>query len=230
MQKIARNHGRWSGGLEMARLIRLRERMVEVCRRLQELGLVTATDGNVSCRAGDGLLVTPSGTVKGALRPKDLLCVDLDGRVLGGSGKPSSELKMHLLVYRRRSDVNAVVHAHPPILTAMTLAGQPFLSEALPEVWLTLGRVPTAPYATPSTEEVPTAIEPFVADHQALLLERHGSLTFGGDLRQAYLRTEKLEQAARTLFIARQLSGAPVAGLSAECLAALAAAFAPRTG
>jgi len=204
-------------------LLRLREQMVAVCRRLQQLGLVTATDGNVSCRAGDALLVTPSGSVKGALRPKDLLLVDLEGRLLEGHGRPSSELKMHLLVYRRRPDVNAVVHAHPPVATALTLAGLAFTAEALPEVWLTLGPVPTAPYATPSTKEVPAAIEALVADHQALLLERHGSLCFGRDLAQAYMRTEKLEQAARVLFIAHELRGVPASVLGAEALAALTA-------
>lgn len=210
----------------MANLIQIRERMVAVCRRLQERGLVAASDGNVSCRAGqDLLLVTPSGTVKGELRPKDLICVSLEGEIIRGNGRPSSELKMHLLIYRRRSDVNAVVHAHPALLTAMTLARQPFVSEALPEVYLTIGPVPTVPYATPSTAEVPAAIEPFIADHQALLLERHGSLTMGRDLMQAYRRTEKLEHAARTLFHAHQYNGRPVAGLPAAALAALAAAF-----
>jgi L-fuculose-phosphate aldolase len=185
----------------------LRTELIWVCKKLEEKGLIAASDGNVSCRLGkDRLLITPSGKAKGDLKPLDLLTVDLRGNVLAGSGKPSSEIRMHLLVYQERPDVHAVVHAHPPMLTAFTLAGIPFLADALPEVLLTIGPVPTAPYATPTTEEVPASIAPLVADHNAMLLERHGSITFGRDLEEAYMRTEKLEHAAHTLFYAHQLN------------------------
>ena len=128
----------------------LRKEMVRVCRKLSAKGLIAASDGNVSCRAGnDLLLITPGGRSKGSVEPPDLLLVDHEGTVHEGAGKPSSELRMHLLAYRRRPDVNAVVHAHPPMLTALTLAGIPFRADVLPEVWLTIGPVPTAPYATP---------------------------------------------------------------------------------
>jgi L-fuculose-phosphate aldolase len=198
--------------------------LIRVCRRLCERGLVAATDGNVSCRCGDGtILITPSGIAKGELEEAGLLRVNEHGQVLAGTGKPSSELRMHLAVYARRPDVKAVVHAHPPLLTAFTLAGVPFIAETLPEVWLTIGPVPTAAYATPSTAEVATAIAPFIADHQAILLERHGSLTMGKDLGEAYLRLEKLEHAAYTLLYSRLLSGSQPAPLPREALAKLAA-------
>lgn len=198
--------------------------LIGICRRLCERGLVAATDGNVSCRCEDGtILITPSGVAKGELEQTDLLRLDERGQVLAGVGKPSSEFRMHMAVYSRRPDVSAVVHAHPPMLTAFTLAGMPFTAETLPEVWLTIGPVPTARYATPSTAEVVTAIVPFVADHQAILLERHGSLTMGKDLKEAYLRLEKLEHAAHTLFYSHLLSGRPPAPLPPEALAKLAA-------
>ena len=185
----------------------LRTEMIWVCRKLEEKGLIAASDGNVSCRLGENrLLITPSGKAKGELRPLDMLLVDLEGSVLAGDGKPSSEIRMHLLVYRKRPDVEAVVHAHPPMLTALTLANVPFPADVLPEVWLAIGPVPTAPYATPTTEEVPASITPFVEDHKAMLLERHGSLTFGRSPKEAYLRVEKLEHAAHTLFYAYQLN------------------------
>jgi len=203
---------------------RARDEMIAVCRKLAEKNLIAATDGNVSCRAArERLLVTPSGKPKGELAPADLLLLDGQGRVIEGSHRPSSEIRMHLEVYRQRPDVAAVVHAHPPMLTAFTLAGMPFLAEALPEVWLTFGTVPTAPYATPSTAEVPAAIAAFLQDHQAMLLERHGSLTLGRTLDEAYLRLEKLEHAAHVLFYTRLLTQAPPTPLPAEALEKLEA-------
>lgn len=185
----------------------LREELIRVCRRLEEKGLIAASDGNVSCRVGDDrLLITPSGTSKGELKPADLLLVTLNGKMLTGEGKPSTEMRMHLLVYQERPDVQAIVHAHPPLLTAFTLARIPFMAEALPEVWLTIGPVPTAPYATPTTQEVPDSIAPFIANHQAMLLEGHGSLTLGKTIKEAYMRLEKLEHAAHTLLYAHLLN------------------------
>ncbi|MGV8075181.1 MAG: class II aldolase/adducin family protein [Syntrophobacteraceae bacterium] len=190
----------------------LRIELVRICRKLESKGFIAATDGNVSCRLGeDRLLVTPSGRAKGELHPMDFLSVDLQGKPVCCSGKPSSEIRMHVLVYQQRKDVRAVVHAHPPMLTAYTLAGIPFMAEALPEVRVSIGSVPTAPYATPSTEEVPDSIAPFIESHQAILMERHGSLTVGRTPTEAYLRLEKLEHAAHTLFYARLLNkDAPV--------------------
>lgn len=202
----------------------LRADIISICRRLERSGLIAAMDGNISQRlAEDRLLITPSGKAKGRLTPRDLIVVDLNGKVLEGCGKPSSEIRMHLLVYEKRPDVNSIVHAHPPMLTAFTLSGIPFVSEALPEVWLTLGPVPTAPYATPTTQEVPEAIAPFLESHRAILMERHGALTFGGTLEEAYMRLEKLEHAAHILFYARLLKEDCPLPLSPEALARLKA-------
>lgn len=197
----------------------LRCELIDVCRTLEHKGLIAATDGNVSCRLGnERLLVTPSGVSKGKLEPVDLLVTDLDGVPVSGMGRPSTELQMHLLVYSRRPDVGAVVHGHPPLLTALTLAGIPFTADVLPEVWLTIGPVPTAPYATPSTREVPDSIAPFVEGHNAILLERHGAITLGRSLNEALQRLEKLEHAAYTLHCAHQLLRRPPESLSEEAL------------
>ena len=202
----------------------MREELIGVCRRLDGAGLIAATDGNVSCRlAADRILITPSGTRKAELTPLDLVLVDLnDGSVIAGQGRASSESLMHFLVYRRRPDVMAVVHAHPPLLTAYTLAGMPFRADVLPEVWLTIGPVPTAPYATPTTEELANSIDPLIEHHQAILLERHGSVTFGCNLKEACMRLEKLEHAAHTLLYSSLLAGRPPKSLSKAALRQLA--------
>jgi L-fuculose-phosphate aldolase len=217
----------------MEQEIELRTDLIGICRQLYRNGLIAATDGNVSCRVGaEHVLITPSGTGKGELCPLDLLLVDLSGQVRRGTGKPSSEMRMHLAVYEGRPDVQAVVHAHPPMLTAFTLAGLTFVAEALPEVYLTVGPVPTASYATPSTAEVVDSIASFIGDHQALLLERHGSLTLGRSLKEAYLRLEKLEHAAHSLYYAHLLRGqapGPLPEAALIKLKALAHGAAPNT-
>lgn len=188
--------------------IGIRAEMVEVCKRLEAKGLIAASDGNVSAKLPDGrILVTPSGMPKGSIREGNFVMVDMDGKLMRGTGKPSSELRMHLRVYREMPEVLSIVHAHPPLLTALSLAGVAFPSDMLPEVWMTIGPVPTAPYATPGTEEVPDSIGPFLGNGvKAMLLERHGSITFGATATEACLRLEKLEHAARTLLYARILS------------------------
>jgi len=181
----------------------LRSEIIKACRKLEQKGLIAASDGNVSCRAGENtILITPGGASKGDIEPEDLVKTDLDGKLREGTRKPSNEIRMHLYVYHKRPDVSAIVHAHPSMATAFTLAGFPFNSKVLPEVWLMLGNVPTAPYATPSTEEVPQSIAPYIEKHRAILLRRHGALTFGSSVSEAYMRMEKLEHAARILFFA----------------------------
>jgi L-fuculose-phosphate aldolase len=184
----------------------LRQEIIKVCRKLESQGLIAASDGNVSCRTGgDCMLITPSGVSKGDLEPEEIAKTSMQGNLLEGPMRPSNEIRMHVHVYRMRPDVSAVVHAHPPVATAFTLAGFPFNSKALPEVWFMLGKVPVAPYATPSTDEVPQSIEPYVMDSRAILLKRHGALTFGGSLVEACMRMEKLEHCAKVLFYASML-------------------------
>lgn len=183
----------------------LRLRLVRICRMLHQKNLIAAMDGNVSVKFGDGLLTTPSGVHKGFLEEDQLLVVDWNGRVVTGQGQPTSELAMHLAVYRLRPEVEAVVHAHPPLATAFSIAGISLEDFVLPEVVMTLGVIPTAAYATPATEEVPAAIADLIRNHDALILERHGALTVGQDLMEAYNKMEKLEHSALIIFAALQL-------------------------
>jgi L-fuculose-phosphate aldolase len=191
----------------------LKQDIVCICRMLHRKNYLAATDGNVSVRLGDQLLITPSGVNKGIMEADQVLTVDLTGSVIAGAGKPSSEIQMHLLAYRLRADVNAVVHAHLPYATACTLAGIDLLEPILPEVVITLGGIPTAPYATPGTIEVPEAIRDYLQEYDAILLARHGAMTVGRDVVDAYNKMEKLEHTARVVLAAR-LQG-PLPPLSA---------------
>jgi len=180
--------------------------IIQVCRRLYDRGLVAGPDGNVSVRLPDeSILVTPSGLSKVDVTLDDLVIVHLDGSVLDGRRSPSSELAMHLRIYRRRDDVRAVVHAHPPTATGFAVAGESFMAPVLPEVILQMGAVPLVPYATPGTEELPDAMEPFLARHDAFLLANHGATTVGPTLIVAHQRMESLEHAAQILLAARSL-------------------------
>ncbi len=189
-----------------------REEIVRVCRLLHEKGYVVATDGNVSVRLrSNRILSTPSGLSKGFLAPEQLVVTDLEGRTVPSYEpvrrdlKPTSELLMHLEAYRQRPDIGAVVHAHPPICVALSIAGISLAQCLLPEVVVTLGLVPTARYATPSSAEGPGAIKDLIANHDALIIQRHGTLTVGKDPFDAYLKLEKVEHLAHVTLILRQL-------------------------
>ncbi len=194
------------------RQAQLRQEIVRVCRMLHQKNYLAGTDGNVSVRLGDQVLVTPSGVNKGMMEEDQVITVDLKGRLLAGTGRPTSELRMHLLVYELRPEAGAVVHAHLPYATACTLAGISLLEPILPEVVITLKGIPTAAYATPGTEEVPKAIRDFIQEFDAILLSRHGAITVGQDVMDAYNKMEKLEHTARVVLAAR-LQG-PVSPLS----------------
>jgi L-fuculose-phosphate aldolase len=183
----------------------LKQEMVIVCRMMHQKDLIAALDGNVSVKCGDHLLTTPSGVNKGFLRMDQIITVDWEGRVVRGEGQPTSELAMHLAVYRRRSGVQAVIHAHPPLVTAFSIAGVSLEDFILPEVVMSLGVVPTAAYATPTTSEVPESIQGLIERYDALILERHGALTVGSDLMDAYNKMEKLEHSALVILTALQL-------------------------
>jgi L-fuculose-phosphate aldolase len=186
----------------------LRREMVEVCRALYQRQLLAAMDGNLSVRSGEHLLTTPSGVNKGFIREEDIIRVDLSGQVLAGTGKPTTELLLHLEVYQVRPEAGAVIHAHPPIATAFTIAGVSLAEGIMPEVVLTLGAIPTAPYATTGTPEMAAAVRDLLPYYDAILLEQHGALTVGENLWEAYNRMEKVEHAAWTVWLARQLGGA----------------------
>src|SRR5829696_608090 len=188
----------------------LRQDIVEVGRRLWTRGFVASNDGNISVRLPGGrLLMTPTGVSKGFMSPEMMVITDLDGRLLAGEPhrKPSSEILMHLVAYRHRPDVNAVVHAHPPLATGFAVAGIPLDRAVLAEVVTTLGSVPIAEYATPSTKELPEAVRQYVKAHDGMLLANHGALTLGTDLFAAYYKMETIEHFARISLVARLLGG-----------------------
>ena len=188
----------------------LRREMIRVGRLMWERGFVAATDGNLSARMGaNRLLVTASGVSKGFLSDEDLVIIRMDGEPVssyrGRDSRPSTEIALHLEVYRQRPDVNAVVHAHPPLATAFTIAGVSLARCVIPEVIVALGGIPTAEYATPGTPEVPVSIQQTIGDYDAMILAHHGSLTVGDTLWEAYLRLEKVEHTAEITLAAQQL-------------------------
>lgn len=186
----------------------IRQHVCTVGRWMYERFFVVATEGNLSVRLGaDRILVTPAGACKGRLAPDDLLVTDLNGEVVFGAGRPSSEMEMHLLFYRSRPDVRAVCHAHPPTATGFAAAGRPLEEAVLPEVVICLGKIPLAPYGMPGTPELCAGLKPLVFIHDAVLLENHGVVTCGPDLSTAYSRMEMVEQFARILLAAESLGG-----------------------
>jgi L-fuculose-phosphate aldolase len=184
----------------------------ELCiagRWLSERGYIVACEGNLSVCLTDGrILATPAGFPKGRLALEDLVLLDRRGRFLEGSHPPSTELLMHLLFYRLRPDVQAVCHAHPPQATGFASAGRALDQAILPEVVVSLGKVPLAPYGTPGTEELSVTLEPFVPHYNAILMANHGAVTCGPDLLTAFFRMETVEQLARVTLVTEILGGA----------------------
>ncbi len=188
--------------------IKLRQDIVEVGRRMYARGYTASNDGNISVRLDVGrLLMTPASVCKGFMNPQMMCITDLEGKKLEGDRNPSSEMQMHLEVYRQRPDVNAVVHAHPPTATGFAVAGIALDRAVLAEVITTLGSVPIADYATPSTKELPEAVRRYIRAHDGMLLANHGALTVGTDLFSAYYKMETIEHFAKISFVARMLGG-----------------------
>jgi L-fuculose-phosphate aldolase len=184
----------------------IRSDIVEIGRRLWQRGYVASNDGNISVRLDDRrLITTPKNVSKGFMTPDMMVVTDLDGRKLAGDRDPSSELKMHLQVYRDRPDAKAVVHAHPPTATGYAVAGIPLDRAVLAEVVTTLGSIPIAEYATPSTDELPAACSKYLKAHDGLLLANHGALAIGPDLLTAYHRMETIEHFAKISLVTRTL-------------------------
>jgi L-fuculose-phosphate aldolase len=213
-----------------------------VGRWIHQRGYVAATDGNISVRLDDRrVLATPTLMSKGMMAPDDLVVVDAQGKKVSGKRNASSEIAMHLLIYRRRPDVHAVVHAHPPTATGYAAAGLALNQALISEVVLALGCIPLAQYGTPGTPELSEALSPLVGTYDAVLMANHGVVTYGGDLLTAYMRMETVEHFARislvTHLLGRQVllsreeveklseareryfagAGAPVAPLSESC-------------
>ena len=197
-----------------------RDLICHIGRLLYDRGYVAANDGNISVRCGDRLVMTPSGVSKGRMTPDMLLVTDLEGNVLEGNRHPTSEGKMHLAVYRHRPDVWAVVHAHPPVSTAFAACRKGLETPYLAELVVGLGTVPCTPgFAMLSTEEVPESVVPYLPDHNAVLLANHGSLTWGGDLWEAFDRMETVEHTAKIVMNIQTLGGGvPLTEEEVACL------------
>ncbi|HEU5163008.1 MAG TPA: class II aldolase/adducin family protein [Thermoanaerobaculia bacterium] len=201
-----------------------RAALTRVARRLHAKGILTATDGNLSARlSGNRILITPSGCCKGTVEEADLVVVEGDD--VRGSGRPSSEIALHRAVYEARADIACVIHAHPPHATAFAVAGialdRPILSESI----LAIGPVPLAPYALPTRPDLARSIEPFVRDHEAVLLEHHGAAVWAATVEGAGLLMETLEHVARIDWLSRALGSRELPSSEVDSLVALRAAL-----
>jgi L-fuculose-phosphate aldolase len=173
---------------------------------LHERGFVAAMDGNLSVRLGqDRILVTPTCVSKGAMRPADMVIVDSEGRKVAGRRNVTSEIGMHLLVYRMRSDIQAIVHAHPPTATGFAAAGLALTEPLVCEVIMGLGCIPLARYGTPGTSELTKTLEPFVPQYDAILMSNHGVVTYGDTLEHAYMKMETVEHFAQIALVTHLL-------------------------
>ena len=189
----------------------IKKEICEVGRRIYRNGFVAANDGNISVKAGENeFYCTPTGVSKGFMTPDMILRVDSAGELLepNETWRPSSEIKMHMSVYAHRSDVTAVVHAHPPIATAHAVAGLSLDSYIMPEAVISLGAVPLTKYGPPSTRELADNVIDALQTHDAVLLQNHGALTVGVNLMNAYFKMETLEYFAKVSYYAKQLGGA----------------------
>lgn len=187
--------------------VQARQAIVDAGTVLYKQGYVVSNDGNISVRISpDTIVVTPTGVSKGDMNPDMMVVMDLDGNVISkGLRGPSSEVKMHLRVYRENPDVTAVVHAHPIYATSFAIAGVPLDKPILSEAMLQVGVVPVAHYAKPGTTDVPDSIAPFVKDYAAVMLSNHGVLTWGSDFEQALARMEVVENYAKVTLVVNQI-------------------------
>lgn len=188
---------------------RAREKLAEYCHMLYDRDLTASAGGNMSVRVEGGILITPSGTNKGHVRPEDMVLVGYDGKVIG-EGKPSIETGFHLAIYNASPDTGAVLHCHPLNCIAVTLKGLVFKGDLTPEGVILLGKVPTIGYLAPGSDELVAAVEKY-AESFAIVLDKHGAITRGRDLEEAFNRMEELEFQARL-----QLLAGGASGLSAE--------------
>src|SRR6201992_3871903 len=212
-----------SAGPERATELYHRKQLARFGKWLYRLGFVPGTAGNLSVRlTHDRILATPTAMSKGLLKASDMVVVDMDGRRVGESRNVTSEIGMHLAIYHARPDVQAVVHAHPPIATGFASCGLALEEPLCSEIIMSLGSIPLAPYATTGTEEVGSSIQPLIVNHDAVLLANHGVVTAGDTLLNAFMRMETVEHCAHICLVARQL-GCPQP-LSGERLTALSEA------
>lgn len=183
-----------------------RNDIIDICKRVHSNGWVASNDGNISIRIAENeVLCTPTGMSKGYLTPDQLVKVDMEGNKLEGELEASSEVKIHLDVYKHKKGINSAVHAHPPYATAYAVAGIPLDQCVIPEIIVSLGSIPIAEYGTPSTHEVPINIRKHLQDHNSFLMENHGAFAIGADVYQAYYRMESTELFAKISLLAQML-------------------------
>lgn len=188
----------------------IKKQICEIGKRIYDRGMVASNDGNISVKLNDHeFLCTPTGVSKGFMTPEYICKVDENGKVLQANAgyKPSSEIKMHMRVYKERPDVISVVHAHPVYATSFAIAGIPLTQPIMPEAVIALGCVPIAEYGTPSTEEIPDAVSKYLQFFDAVLLENHGALSYSDSLLSAYHKMESVEFYAQLLYQAKMLGG-----------------------
>ncbi len=188
----------------------IKKQICEIGQRIYNKGMVAANDGNISVKISENeFLCTPTGVSKGFMTPEFICKVDKNGNVIQANKgfKPSSEIKMHMRVYKERPDVQSVVHAHPLYATSFAIAGIPLTEPIMPEAVIALGCVPIAEYGTPSTEEIPDAVSKYLQFYDAVLLENHGALSYSDSLINAYYKMESLEFYAQLLYQSKVLGG-----------------------
>ena len=185
----------------------IKKEMISVCRRLFQKNLLASCDGNISCKKGEDIFITPSGVPKNSLKIKDIACIDLNGKTKKGS--PSSEKLMHTCIYQEVQKAKAIVHAHPPYAVSLSLARPNWkhIPFALSEVALALGKIPIIPYARPGTKEMGKILIPYLKESKAFILSHHGAVTWGESLQEAYLSMERLEHSSQMIYLGESLGG-----------------------
>lgn len=189
---------------------KLRLQICDIGRNLFNKDFIAANDGNISARLSQNeILTTPRAVSKGYLEPHMLVKVNLQGEIIEAAEgyRPSTETRMHLRIYNELPEMNGVVHAHPPYATAFAIKGEALTKMMMPESVIMIGDIPLAEYGTPSTEEIPDSVMPFLGKRTAVLLENHGALTWGKDVMEAYMNMERLEYTAKITFITRMING-----------------------
>ncbi len=193
----------WTSGIHDRKL---KEQICEIGRRVYDRGFAAANDGNISIRVGENaVLCTPTMICKGFMTPEDICAVDMDGNQIAGKRKRTSEILLHLTIMKERPDVKAAVHCHPPHATAFAVAREPIPQCVLPEVEVFMGEIPMAPYETPGGQKFADTVLPFLKSTSTIILNNHGTVSFGKDLQEAYWKTEILDAYCRILLLAKQL-------------------------
>lgn len=184
----------------------IKELLCDIGRRVYQREFVAANDGNFSVRLPDNtILATPTLVSKGYMTPEDIIKIDMDGNVIEGRKKPTSETRMHIFVYKNRSDINAIVHAHPPYATAWAIVGEQLPKCVMPEVEVLIGEIPITEYAPPGSQALAESLKTFIEKHYVFLLSNHGVLATGRDLMEAHFRMEIVEHYCKILMLAKQI-------------------------